>query len=634
MPLNKTYITHPQRIYHNPLSPATSDYDEVIPVTTSDAVIVEGTTINLTDYMKEYLASGTDQRNSTIVGEDIVKQTSSGVQAGNVIVTIAQGFSSSTGKTEDTIIKKDGYTTLSNPSADQNFLIIKLDGNFEFVKYFYGGRNFPQNPNNGDIYFNDQLRQSYKYAAGSPGTWEPYPCTAIARFNSGNLSEILPFNTWWWDELLYDSVETDIPVGMELGTIYDGSNLLKVGMGSIVDKGVFYRLDFPILKDITQSFVSGTGNGSADGSYSLTLSNLIPTDASSSNNYGFSIIDYNDNPNQSDNMWACFNPNLNTTYPRWQSVSTPAAGTITLPENESVCIRKYSITSYADSGISGRICNEWKLYGSKDGNNWDLIHYVANAGFTANNQTKTWITNSGTEYHYFKFVMLNNISGNNNYTSMGQIRLYYGTPRINVFAITDGVTTDILTSKYENPQLPSGYNSFKQIGSVILTAEDVPQLTDIYSQKGLSKEYVQGFPTITSKIDSCLDTDLNHISRVGMNNLTNYVMPQYGRVNYKTLSSSVIYQADVPGYVWVSGQNNNATSQMGVFGSFDSSDISSTSTPLNKCLWAIKDTSGNNTLAGAAVIPIPKGMYYKFYAGSGTTGIAVFIPTVGYQYNN
>lgn len=634
MPLNKTYITHPQRIYHNPLSPATSDYDEVIPVTTSDAVIVEGTTINLTDYMKEYLASGTDKRNSTIVGEDIVKQTSSGVQAGNVIVTIAQGFSSETGKTEDTIIKKDGYTTLSNPSSDQNFLIIKLDGNFEFVKYFYGGRNFPQNPNNGDIYFNDQLRQSYKYAAGSPGTWEPYPCTAIARFSSGNLSEILPFNTWWWDELLYDSVETDIPVGMELGTIYDGSNLLKVDIGSIVDKGVFYRLDFPILKDITQSFVSGSGNGSADGSYSLTLSNLVPTDITPNNNYGYVISAYSDSQISTTNAYGSFNPNYDTNNPRWQSSNTPASCIITLPDNEMVCIRKYSITSYADSGYDSRICNEWKLYGSNDGNNWDLIHYVANAGFTTRNQTKTWTTNSGVEYHYFKFVMINNVGGNNYTTSMGQIRLYYGTPKIKVFAITDGVTTDILTSKYDNPQLPAGYNYFKQIGSVILTAEDVPQLIDIYSKNGLSKEFVQGFPTLTSRIDKCLDTNLNNISKTGITNLSNFSMPQYGRMDYQNLSSSVIYQATVPGYIWISGANSNSNSMIGVFGSFNQGDISGLNVPLNRCLWLLQDTAGNNTLAGASVIPIPKGMYYKVSLGSGTIGIAKFIPTVGYQYNN
>ena len=39
-----TYITEPQKIYDNPSSPSTSDYVEVIPVTTSDAVIIEGST--------------------------------------------------------------------------------------------------------------------------------------------------------------------------------------------------------------------------------------------------------------------------------------------------------------------------------------------------------------------------------------------------------------------------------------------------------------------------------------------------------------------------------------------------------------------------------------------------------------
>ena len=38
-----TYITHPQRIYDDPLRPQKSDYVVVIPQTTSDAVVVEGT---------------------------------------------------------------------------------------------------------------------------------------------------------------------------------------------------------------------------------------------------------------------------------------------------------------------------------------------------------------------------------------------------------------------------------------------------------------------------------------------------------------------------------------------------------------------------------------------------------------
>ena len=44
-----TYITHPRRIYDDPLRPQKSDYVVVIPQTTSDAVVVEGTNESLTD---------------------------------------------------------------------------------------------------------------------------------------------------------------------------------------------------------------------------------------------------------------------------------------------------------------------------------------------------------------------------------------------------------------------------------------------------------------------------------------------------------------------------------------------------------------------------------------------------------
>ena len=86
-----TYITHPQRIYDDPLRPQKSDYVVVIPQTTSDAVIIEGTELTLTDRLNE-LGLTISVRNTLISGEDIVKVSGSIISAGNFILSVAKGF--------------------------------------------------------------------------------------------------------------------------------------------------------------------------------------------------------------------------------------------------------------------------------------------------------------------------------------------------------------------------------------------------------------------------------------------------------------------------------------------------------------------------------------------------------------
>ena len=88
-----TYITHPQRIYDDPLRPQKSDYVVVIPQTTSDAVVVEGTNESLTDRLLELGQGNLAVRNSIVSGEDIIKTSGSNVSVGNLIATVAQGFS-------------------------------------------------------------------------------------------------------------------------------------------------------------------------------------------------------------------------------------------------------------------------------------------------------------------------------------------------------------------------------------------------------------------------------------------------------------------------------------------------------------------------------------------------------------
>lgn len=881
MPLKNSYITHPQRIYQNPLSPSTSDYDEVIPVTTSDAVIMEGTTTTLTDALKDIQGGvAIDQRNATVMGDDIVKVVSkegtniataanaisggeynfnsgylayafdgildashmwwskqlylgysavklygysgsdsntylvdadvsstgsynyllsplpsenwftktitvsgdvitleggvvltrdtsadvnewigdnyppyvvsghayignknltekvttvrlaqapyassavssvkvqyssdngttwqdlqtydtpvqpsysdfldlvlpdytpvfpyalrvlansdvggaSGrypcwqvvelelmaggggleVQVGNLTVTIASGFSEK-GYPVDATQQKIPYEVIPTPGVNDRFLLLKLDGTYEYVSNFDGGRSFPLNPNGGDVFFNNQLRQAYKYVAGAPGEWTPYPCTAIARFDNGTLAEIFPYNTWWWDEVIYEDIEADIPIGMEISVITDTPNLLKVNEGSVVSKDTYYRLYYPILKDVTQNFAPGTGAGSADGSYTTGVSNLIPTTITPTNNYGFTVLGFTDASSGSlsqNNVWSSLNPNWATGYSRWASAGYPFSATIILPGIEKACIKKYSVSSWGDSNDLSHVCQSWKLFGSNDGNTWELIHYVENAGYTiAQGETKSWVTNSGTSYHSFKIVQL----GNNNVplnshgsTDMGQIRFYVGAPKLNVFAINNGTQTDILTSIYDAPQLPAGYINFKRLGSVILSAEDTATLVNPYPTVDLSEDFVKGFETLNNRITDCATVDMDNLSEKGYINLGNLVTPNYHATPIHNLAPGVVYKADIPGYIWVTCNMNNPASggELAIVASRVPDNISG-NPGAGYYLWRYNADISANNWRGASVVPIPQGFYYKVIV-NGTISFlqSRFTPMVGYYFTN
>jgi len=529
-----TYITHPQRIYDDPLRPQNSDYVVVIPQTTSDAVTVEGTDETLTNRLAELGQGNLVVRNSIISGEDIVKTSDSGVSVGNLIATVAQGFSDK-GNGVDVILNQSEYVDLPKPGISDNYLILKDDNTFEYTQYFYGGRDFPANPVEGQIYFHDQLQQSYKYTSAK---WTPYPCVPIAHFDAGQLDKIYPYNIWWWDEVVWEETEPDIPAGMEVSIYHDEPNnkdYLKVNRGSVVDNGVFFTLDTAIYKKVDASWERGNTNGSGDGSYSNLVSSIIPDSITTSDTQGFTFSSSQGNSS----LLGSFNTSLGS---GWVANSCPASFTVAFPTSTSKSINKYSIA--VQTGGLDFAPKNWNLLGSNDGTSWELIHSVRGAGFSANQLELSFQPTNVRLYTYIKLVVLDSVSSNS-VTKFGAIKFYSAIPELGVFVITDGENTDILTSIYDGPSLPNGFINYHRIGTICV--DSTGSLFGNYPKVTFSKDIAANYRTIRESLNNKADSSFDNISNKAISYVGSLVSLDYANPVLK--STGVVYRAEVAGAV-------------------------------------------------------------------------------------
>lgn len=597
-----TYITHPQRIYDDPLRPQKSDYVVVIPQTTSDAVIIEGTELTLTDRLNE-LGLTISVRNTLISGEDIVKVSGSIISAGNFILSVAKGFTEK-GTGLDVVVIKDNYDTVKTPAINDNYLLVKEDGSFEYSQYFSGGRDFPSSPVEGQIYFHDQLQQSYKYTNAQ---WTPYPCVAIAHFDAGQLDKIYPYNTWWWDEVVWEETESDIPAGMEVSIYHDEPNnldYLKVNKGCVVDSGYFFTLDTAIYKKVDTSWERGSTKGSGDGSYSNLVANIIPDGITSENTQGFTFS----SSQGSNTLLGSFNSALGT---GWVANSCPASFTVNFPTGTSKSINKYSIAVQTD-GLDFAP-KSWNLLGSNDGFTWELIHSVRGAGFSGNLLELSFQPTNVKLYTHIKLVVLESVNSNS-ITKFGTIKFYSSIPELGVFVITDGETTDVLTSIYDGPSLPNGYVNYHRIGTICV--DSTGTLFGNYPKVTFSKDIAANYRTVRESLDKKADSSLDNLSNNAISYITSLVSLDYANSILK--STSVVYKADTAGVVkFVNFQGGEAT----VYASPNRDLVDNKN---QSCLQEINNSSNKYCLT----VPLDKDDYYAVYSNATDTK-CVFIPVKG-----
>lgn len=597
-----TYITHPQRIYDDPLRPQKSDYVVVIPQTTSDAVIIEGTGLTLTDRLNE-LGLTISVRNTVISGEDVVKVSGSIISAGNFILSVAKGFTEK-GTGLDVVVIKDNYDTVKTPAINDNYLLVKEDGSFEYSQYFSGGRDFPSSPVEGQIYFHDQLQQSYKYTNAQ---WTPYPCVAIAHFDAGQLDKIYPYNTWWWDEVVWEETESDIPAGMEVSIYHDEPNnldYLKVNKGCVVDSGSFFTLDAAIYKKVDASWERGSTKGSGDGSYSNLVANIIPDGITSENTQGFTFS----SSQGSNTLLGSFNSALGT---GWVANSCPASFTVDFPTGTSKSINKYSIAVQTD-GLNFAP-KSWNLLGSNDGFTWELIHSVRGAGFSGNLLELSFQPTNVKLYTHIKLVVLESVNSNS-ITKFGTIKFYSSIPELGVFVITDGETTDVLTSIYDGPSLPNGYINYHRIGTICV--DSTGTLFGNYPKVTFSKDIAANYRTVRESLDKKADSSLDNISNNAISYIASLVSLDYANSILK--STSVVYKADTAGVVkFVNFQGGEATV-------YASPNRDLVDTKNQSCLQEINNSSNKYCLT----VPLDKDDYYAVYSNATDTK-CVFIPVKG-----
>ena len=553
---------------------------------------------------------GSDSRYPSwqVVELEFLTQDSLKLQVGNFVATIANGYTDE-GIAVNTRHFFPEYTDLDLPDVNSNFLLLNQNNEFFFSRYFDGGRDFPSNPIEGQIFFHNQLRQAYKF---TNETWEPHPCVALARFEAGKLAEILPFNTWWWDEIIWENMESDLPAGMEVNVYNDVNNnsyFLKVGKGSVVDNGEIYTLTSDIYKNVQVSFERGDSKGSNDGSYVNISNPTLPINISSTTATGYSV----QATENVEGVYSCLNPDDNGVT-GWVVSSYPASFTVSFPLNVSKSINKYEVKS-PTSDVSTFI-KSWNLLGSKDGINWEVIDHVSDAGFLYGDTTKEFYTSNNNKYSFIKFVVLNNNGGGDATTSVAYIRFFTSVPELGVFVITDGESTDVLTSTLDGPALPNGYLNYHKIGTICL--RDTSELFNPFPTKTFAKDMASQYEYISNKLVLKANADMSNLSQEGLMTLANMSTPRLSNQQIK-LSNNVVYKADVTsGSVLL--YTSDGTRSIYVGASRD------------KVANSEKDTvvySSSVTGSASGIVRVPKGYYYKIIY-TGTLENSAFIPDMAY----
>ena len=183
-----------------------------------------------------------------------------------------------------------------------------------------------------------------------------------------------------------------------------------------------------------------------------------------------------------------------------------------------------------------------------------------------------------------------------------------------VFVITDGETTDVLTSIYDGPSLPNGYINYHRIGTICV--DSTGTLFGNYPKVTFSKDIAANYRTVRESLDKKADSSLDNISSRAISYIGSLVSLDYA--NPISKSTNVVYRADFAGVIkFVNFQGGEAT----IYASPDRSLVDNKN---QSCLQEINNSSNKYCLT----VPLDKDDYYAVYSNVVDTK-CVFIPVKG-----
>lgn len=131
--------------------------------------------------------------------------------------------------------------------------------------------------------------------------------------------------------------------------------------------------------------------------------------------------------------------------------------------NRDVTLYSYSLTTANDNAeYENRLPKSWMLYGSADGNNWDVIDSVANSGMqNVNYTTYTYTVDKVGTYKYFKLYV---VSGAGSSFQLSEIDLYGAVISPSEYDILLTGDWDVITSEdYVDELIKLFYNSYPRL---------------------------------------------------------------------------------------------------------------------------------------------------------------------------
>ena len=245
---------------------------KVKPNKSVSVILLENTTAaGLWRVVESGSGTGAGDRNITILSEDpLFAVEGTAVNVNRFVASVSNGFEED-GTAIEEIIEFPGGSALTNPESfpKTSYVYLTIEGMLiQEDKKQDGGNEFPESPEEGDIFYNKQLRKNFKYETSE---WVDYPCVAVGEVTWNSESEIIPttytFNDWWWDYVelapLVSHIQqfinnTDVTTQITLDTKCLDKNYLTINVSNTVLMADTYDL---ASDGVTVSFINAIEAG-------------------------------------------------------------------------------------------------------------------------------------------------------------------------------------------------------------------------------------------------------------------------------------------------------------------------------------------------------------------------------------
>ncbi|MBR3751413.1 MAG: GH92 family glycosyl hydrolase [Clostridia bacterium] len=144
------------------------------------------------------------------------------------------------------------------------------------------------------------------------------------------------------------------------------------------------------------------------------------------------------------------------------SVNNPVY--ITMPLKQAFAVNWYTITSAND--VENRDPRDWVLYGSNNGEQWEIVHEIKDYDFPARQQTHLFKFDNDVQYCFYKLVITR--TGGEYHTQIGGFRLGCGSGEYSIY------TKEHTLNAQFSPNLPA------ETGEIRITLEE-SQVVNRYS---------------------------------------------------------------------------------------------------------------------------------------------------------